>query len=101
MSAPEVIAVAVLAASIVLVAQVPARVPPLLAVAAAAAQALIAFGVVSLRVKAVPLDLVLGSLLLVGGGLSYASAAAKHAVAAAAIVAFVGALQVIAALRLF
>jgi hypothetical protein len=97
---PLLLALAALAASVLLLVQSRARLLPLVALGASGVQVLLGFGVLRLDLRGVPLGLVLSSALAVAGVLLYLRAGGKPATAASTAVALVGAVQVLAALRL-
>src|SRR4051812_16809684 len=85
------------AASIVMLLQVPAKLFPALALCASGLEALLAFGLVSFAVRGINLGFVLGLTLLVCAVIVWARNPQKAAVTAATAVALVGAMQVFAA----
>lgn len=88
------LAVSALAASALLLAFSAQRALPLVALAAAAAEVGMAFGLVRLGVAGVPLGLALGLAIGIPGLLAWLRATSKPAISAAAIVAFTGFVQV-------
>jgi hypothetical protein len=100
MTATTALAVTALVASVVLL-KLPKRVYPVVAVLVSALQLAMTLGVLSLSVKALPLPLVLGAALLIAGALAFMHASEKAVVAAATLVTAIGALQVLAALKIF
>lgn len=91
--------VAALVASIWLVLQGGDRLFPMIAAVAAALEALIVFGVISLSVAKFRVDVILPALLLVGAGVCWTRASAKPAVTAATVASLVAAMQLLLALR--
>jgi hypothetical protein len=73
---------------------------PIIALAVAGIEALMALHVLSLRAGGLPLELIFGATLAVCGAAVYMSASAKSVVAAATAVFIVGALQLLSALHL-
>jgi hypothetical protein len=73
---------------------------PVIAAVASALEVLMAFGLVHLSIARLPLAMVLGVMLLVGGGVTYVRTGDKLSVTAATVVTLVGALQVLAAVHL-
>ena len=88
-----------LIASVVLIAQFRPVVFPVVALIASGFEALMSFRIVSINIAHVPLGLVFAIALLVSGIAVFAKAAAKTTVAAATVLAIVGALQTISALH--
>lgn len=85
------------AASLLLFMRAGARLVPAIALAVSALELLLAFRIVQLGLKGVPLDLVLGGALATCGALLYLRVSHKTLVAAATVVALVGAVQVLSA----
>jgi hypothetical protein len=100
MSMHLVLACAAVVGALVLAARHRPLLFPVIALAVAGLEALMALRVVNVRVSAVPLDLVLGGALVVCGAVVYARSSAKIVVAAATVVFMVGALQLLAGLHL-
>lgn len=92
------LAVTALVCTLALLLSGQSRVLASIALAAAALEVAMAFGVLRLHLAGVPLGLVLGLALAVPGLLAWLRVSAKTAVSAAAIVSLVGVLQVLAAL---
>lgn len=88
-----------LVCSIVLLLQHKGRLLPGIAVGASGIELLMAFGVLHLSVGGLPLALILGACLAVGGIGVYLRASAKTVVSAATIVSLIGLLQVASALH--
>ncbi len=84
-----------LAASVVLLFGSPAKLLPGVALAAAALEVLMALGMLRIAVAGFSLGLVLGLGLALPGVIAWFRATAKAPVSAAAIVTFVGVLQVV------
>ena len=85
-----------LAASVLLVLRVPARLFPVIALVASAIEALRAFGVVSFKVPAIGAAVLFGAAMAVGGVGSWIKSSNKVAVTAAVVVALVGLMRVLA-----
>jgi len=85
-----------LAASVLLVLKVPARLFPVIALAASAIETLRAFGVVSFKVPAIGAAVLFGAAMVVGGAGSWIKSSNKVAVTAAVVVALVGLMRVLA-----
>lgn len=98
MTQATVLVLAALAASILLFLQVRPRLLPIIALAASGVEAVIAFNVIRLDLKGVPLALILGAALAASGALLFLRVSNKRLVAAATTVTLVGGLQVLAAL---
>ncbi len=92
------LAVAALAASIWLLVSSHARTLAMIAIVASGLEVAMALGLLRLSVAGVPLRIVLGLALAIPGLLAWLRASAKSAVSAAALVAFVGVLQVLSSL---
>ncbi len=92
------LAVAALAASAALFISSQSRALAVIALVASGLEVAMAFRLLHLSVAGLPLGLVLGLALAIPGLLAWFRASAKGAVSASALIAFVGALQVIAAL---
>jgi len=88
------LAVSALAASVLLVASSQHRVLPVVALVAAAVETAVAFGYLRIAVSGLPLGLLLGLALALPGLVGWLRATAKSAISAAALVAFMGVLQV-------
>lgn len=91
-----------LAASLLLFFTAAGRLLPAVALAASGLEVLMSLGILHVSVARLPLGLVLGLALALPGVLAWFRATAKPAISAAAIVGFVGVLQVVmyAGLRL-
>lgn len=87
-----------LAASLLLVFRSGERIPAFIALAAAALEALIAFGLVTIR-SAPSLGLILAAALTLAGGWAWMRASSKPTVTAATVVALVGVIQLLVALK--
>jgi hypothetical protein len=98
MSLHVALAVSALAASAALFLSHASRTLAAIALAASAVEVAMALGLLHLSVAHLPLGTVLGLALAVPGVLAWLRASAKTATSAAAIVAFVGSLQVLSAL---
>ena len=88
------LAVSALAASVLLVASSQHRVLPVVALVAAAVETAVAFGYLRIAVSGLPLGLLLGLALALPGLVGWLRATAKGSISAAALVAFMGVLQV-------
>ncbi len=99
MSLANILALAALVASILLVISKQARLPSMVALVASSIEVLIAFRIVRLHVAGLPLGLILGAALLAAGVLVYPKVAAKAAVSAATVTVLVGTVQVLRGLR--
>jgi hypothetical protein len=93
------IAIAALVASAILLLAKVARPAALVALVASALEVAMALGFLRIHAAGVPLGLVLGLVLAVGGLLTWLRATAKTAVSAATVVALVGVLQVLVAVQ--
>ena len=87
----------VVAASLFLFMRASARLLPAIALAASGLEALLAFRIIQLGLKGVPLDLILGGALAGSGALLYLRVSNKAQVAAATVITLVGAMQVLTA----
>ncbi len=100
MSLPTLLALTALVGSIVLVLQHRPIAFPAAALVVSGFEVATAFGLLHVSLGRLPLALLLGIVLLIAGGAVYFRAAAKPVVAASTAVALVGALQILAWLRL-
>ncbi|HET8542400.1 MAG TPA: hypothetical protein VFL83_21180 [Anaeromyxobacter sp.] len=98
MSLHIALALSALVASIVLFLSTSSRALAIVALVASGLEVAMALGLLHLSVARLPLGIVLGFALAVPGALAWLRTSAKTATSAAAIVAFVGALQVATAL---
>jgi len=98
MTVHTALAVSALAASILLFLSPSGRGLTVVALVASAVEVAMAFGWLTLRI-ALPLQLVLGLCIAVPALLLWLRANAKRTVSAAAVLAFVGALQALLAIR--
>jgi len=98
MNLSDVLILAALAASLLLVFQIKQRVVPLVAAAASGVEALFAFHILKFSVKGLNLGLVLGGVLVVTGALLWMRTSVKTHVTAATVIALVGAIQVLTAI---
>lgn len=87
-----------LAASVLLFFRAGSRLWPLIALVASGLEAALAFHVLSLSLKGVPIPLILGGALAAGGVLTWLGSESKDVVSAATAVALIGGMQVLAAL---
>ncbi len=98
MNVHAALAVSALVASAALFFTAPSRLLAVIALVASGIEVAMTLGVVHLAIAHLPLRIVLALALAVPGVLAWFRAGAKTAASAAAIVAFVGALQVASAL---
>ena len=98
MSLTLMLSIAALVGAIVLARFRPV-VLPVLAILAATLEVAVAFGVISVRVAHVPLPLVFGGVLAVTGIIMLIRSSKKWFVASATLVAMVGVIQTLQALR--
>ena len=96
MNANNLLTVVALAASILLVLKVPARLFPVIALVASVFEVLRALGILSLKVPVIGAALLFGGAMVVGGVGSWIKSSNKVPVTAAAVVALVGLLRVLA-----
>ncbi|WAS91600.1 hypothetical protein [Nannocystis punicea] len=96
MNVNTVLVLGVVAASLFLFLRAGRRLLTAIALAASVLEALLAFGLVQLGLKGVPLGLVLGGTLAACGVLLYLQVGQKPQVAAATVLALVGGMQVLA-----
>jgi hypothetical protein len=87
-----------LAASVVMLLQVPAKLFPAIATLAAGVEALLAFQLISFSVRGINLGFVLGVTLVVCAVIVWARNGQKAAVTASTAVALIGAMQIFATL---
>ena len=99
MDMATVFAIVAVVASIMLL-QLSNRVPPTIALLAAAVEVALAFGVISISVRGISLTLVLGAALVGAGMFAWADARTKPLIAASTVVIFIGAIQVLQTLRI-
>jgi hypothetical protein len=90
-----------LLASLVLTFAGGARAIPAIALVVCLIEALIAFHVIKISSPKLRIDVVLAIALAVVGGVCWSRAAAKAAVTAATVIALVGVIQLVLALRVF
>ncbi len=93
------LAVAALVASAALFLSSQSRALAVVALVASGLEVAMALGLLHLSVAGVPLAIILGLALAVPGVLAWLHASAKGAVSAAALITFVGALQVLSSLN--
>jgi len=98
MSLHAALAVSALVASAALFLTAPSRVLAVIALVASGVEVAMALGVVHLAVAHLPLRIVLALALAIPGLIAWFRSGAKSATSAAAIVAFVGGLQVVSEL---
>jgi hypothetical protein len=89
-----------LAASVILVVREDHKLFPTMAVLASGVEAVMAFGLMQISMKGFSLGLALAALLTVGGVFSWTRAREKTSVSTSAIVALVGALQLLVAVKM-
>ncbi len=99
MSLFDVLSVAALAASVVLLFDAGARIPALAAALAAGLQAGILFHLVQVRTGGFPLPLVLSFAVLLAAGFAWTRAQAKPGVTAATAAVLAGAIQILRGLK--
>jgi hypothetical protein len=97
MNVATVLVFAALSASILLFLRTRPRVLPIVALVASGLQALTLLKVVSLGGTGLPMGLILGGALAASGALLYLRVSSKPLVAAATVVAMVGAIEVLSA----
>jgi hypothetical protein len=90
--------VTALVAALVLVMPRGDRLYPGIAALGALIETLIVFHAITISVKWLRMDLLLGGMVLVGGGIAWGRASGKTGIAAATVVTMIGAMQVLAAL---
>ncbi len=100
MSLFDILSVAALAASIVLLFDAGARLPALAAVVAAGLQAGILFHVLQVRSGSFPLTIVLAAAVLAAAAFAWTRAQAKPGVTAATVAVLAGVLQVVRGLKI-
>ena len=88
-----------LASSLVLVMQKTDRVFPLIALAAAGMEALLAFGLVSLSIASFRIDVILPALLVVAGIVCWSRSNVKGTTTAATLITLIGVMQLLLSLR--
>ncbi|HJZ89078.1 MAG TPA: hypothetical protein VKN99_28095 [Polyangia bacterium] len=98
-SLPTILILSALAASILLLLRKGPRLVALIALVASSLEALIQRGWLHIGLKVMPLGLILGGALAVAGAILFTRSSVKSAVAASTVVAFVGLLQLLAALH--
>jgi hypothetical protein len=94
MSLHNALALSALAASVVLLLSSTGRAMPAIALVASGLEVLMALGALRVRVPGMSLSLVLGLALAIPGVIAWFRASGKTAISAAAVVAFIGLLQV-------
>jgi hypothetical protein len=99
MSLFDLLSVAALAASVVLLFDAGARMPAFAATLAAGLQAGILFHFLQVRSGSIPLPLVLSFLVLAAAGFAWTRAQAKPGVTAATAVVLAGAIQILRGLK--
>jgi hypothetical protein len=95
----KVLVLLALAGSIAALLQHRERIFPALAVLASGLETLIVFGLLQMKIKALPLTLVLAGLLLVAGVIVWWRSSAKWATTGATVASTVGLVQVLGALK--
>jgi len=95
MTHAQVLVLVALAASVLLLMQIKARLFPLIALVASGLETLLSFGIVKFGMGGLNVFLVLGAALVVAGVAIWLKTSSKQPVTAATAVALVGALQVI------
>jgi hypothetical protein len=94
MTLHSALAFSALAASVLLFVTAGGRILPTIALVASGLEVLMTLGILRIAIAQLPLGLVLGLLLGLPGLVAWFRASSKPAVSAAAIVAFIGVLQV-------
>lgn len=100
MSLATILSISALVGAVILVMQNAWRLVAFLAIAVAGVEVLMAFKVLSLNLRGLPIPLILGASLAVLGVLLVTKVTRRVAVAAATVVAFVGVIQVLTALKI-
>ena len=90
----------VFASSIYLMLQYSEKVFPVLAVVASGIELLLVMGLMSLSVAKFRIDVILPAILVVAGVMCWMKVSTKGTITAATVVALVGAIQLLAALRI-
>jgi hypothetical protein len=93
--------VCALIASVVLALQSGARLFPAIALVACAIEALIAFRVIQLSSPRLRIDVVLPAILVVTGAICWSRSASKSAITASTVIAVLGVVQLLLAIRVF
>jgi hypothetical protein len=96
-----VLIVTTVLASLVLLGQKSDRMFPMIAVVAAALQALMVFGVLTLTLAKFRVDVILPGLLVLAGAVCWSRASTKTSITAGTLVTTIGAIELLLALRLF
>jgi hypothetical protein len=94
----QLLVLAALGSSILLLVRAPWRLFPLIAVAVSGFEAVLALGIVHLSIRGVNLPFLLGAALAVVGVMLWLRASGKPTVTAATVVVMAGALQFFAAI---
>src|SRR5438270_9771219 len=100
MSLHLILACVAVAAALILAVQHRPLLFPLIALVVAGVEALMALHVLNFHIRNVPLDLIFGGALVVSGAAVYVRSSAKSMVAAATVIALVGALQILTGLHI-
>lgn len=93
--------VCALLGALMLVLQGGQRLVPLIALVACAIEALTAFRVIQLSSAKFRIDVILPAILAVTGGICWSRSTAKSAITASTVVAIVGLIQLLMAIRVF
>ena len=93
--------VCALIASVVLALQGGARLVPLIALVACAIEALMVFHVIQLSSPRLRIDVILPAVLAVTGVICWSRSASKSAITSSTVIAIVGLIQVLLAIRVF
>jgi hypothetical protein len=93
--------VCALIASVVLALHSGARLFPAIALVACAIEALIAFRIIQLSSPRLRIDVVLPAILVVTGAICWSRSAAKSAITASTVIAVLGVVQLLLAIRVF
>jgi hypothetical protein len=100
-SFPTAMVVTALAASIVLVLDRGDRLFPVIALVAAGVEALIVFDMIQLSAGKLRIDILMPAALALAGCICWSKSSSKSTVTASTLVALVGIIQLLAAIRLF
>ena len=93
--------VCALIASVMLALHGGARLIPLIALVACAIEALMVFRVIQLSSPRLRIDVILPAVLAVTGVICWSRSASKSAITASSVIAIVGVIQVLLAIRVF
>jgi len=93
--------VCALVASIVLALNRGDRLVPAIAFVACAIEALIVFRIIALSSAKFRIDVILPAILVIAGGISWSRSSTKSTITASTVIAIVGVIQLLLAIRLF